>query len=68
MFKSTVAPRLSMLETKQYSRPCNEILMIYKSPVASIFRIKKLYFSTLKMVAADSSKILVPPTILHVTS
>jgi hypothetical protein len=23
MFKSTVAPRLSILEIKQYSRPCN---------------------------------------------
>jgi hypothetical protein len=26
MFKSTVAPRLSMLEMKQYSRPCNVTL------------------------------------------
>lgn len=62
MFKSTVAPRLSMLETKQYSRPCKVIRMIYKSHVASTFRMKELYFSTLKIVITHSFKILVTPT------
>jgi hypothetical protein len=69
MFKSTVAPRLSMLDTKQYSLPCNVTLLIYKPPAASVFRAAELYFPTLKMVTADSSKILVTPTkLLDITS
>jgi hypothetical protein len=42
--------------------------MIYKTPAASTFRVKELYFSTLKTVTTGSTKIQVTPTrLLNVT-